>query len=97
MNTRFDAPHSRYNDVSVAQVEGAGLTVLAQNDLGEVHLAVSPDQIRVVYFQGHPEYEVVSLLKEYRREVRRYARANATTRSTRSAIFPRAPCPWWMR
>jgi homoserine O-succinyltransferase len=74
VDTRFQAPHSRYNDVSKVQVEDAGLTVLAENDLGEVHLAVSPDQFRVVYFQGHPEYDVNSLLKEYRREVRRHAR-----------------------
>ena len=31
------------------------------------------DRFRVVYFQGHPEYDTVSLLKEYKREVMRYA------------------------
>ncbi len=35
-------------------------------------MAVSPDQFRTVYFQGHPEYDYNSLLKEYRREVHRY-------------------------
>ncbi len=88
VNTRFDAPHSRYNDVSVAQVESAGLTVLAKNDVGEVHLAVSPDQIRVVYFQGHPEYEVVSLLKEYRREVRRHAKGERDAPPHPERYFP---------
>jgi homoserine O-succinyltransferase len=38
-----------------------------------VHLAVSPDGLRVVYFQGHPEYDTISLLKEYKREVMLYA------------------------
>jgi homoserine O-succinyltransferase len=37
-----------------------------------VHLAVSPDGFRMVYFQGHPEYDDVSLLKEYKREVLRF-------------------------
>ena len=37
-----------------------------------IFLAVSPDQFRIVYFQGHPEYDAVSLLKEYKREVSRY-------------------------
>ena len=37
-----------------------------------MHLAVSPDQFRIVYFQGHPEYDINSLLKEYKREVGRY-------------------------
>jgi len=72
INTRFDAPHSRYNDISRKQLEGAGLTVLAESEQGGVHMAVSPDGFRVVYFQGHPEYDANSLLKEYKREVLRF-------------------------
>jgi len=72
INTRFDAPHSRYNDISREQLENAGLTVLAESSEGGVHMAVSPDGFRVLYFQGHPEYDANSLLKEYRREVMRY-------------------------
>jgi homoserine O-succinyltransferase len=37
-----------------------------------VHMAVSPDQFRAVYTQGHPEYDANSLLKEYKREVFRF-------------------------
>jgi homoserine O-succinyltransferase len=37
-----------------------------------VHLFVSPDQFRIVYMQGHPEYDYNSLLKEYKREVMRF-------------------------
>jgi homoserine O-succinyltransferase len=72
INTRFDVPHSRFNDISRSQLEAAGLHVLAADTDGGVHLAVSPDQSRVVYFQGHPEYDSNSLLKEFKREVRRY-------------------------
>ena len=72
INTRFDAPHSRYNDISRKQLEDAGLTVLAESQEGGVHMAVSPDGFRVVYFQGHPEYDGNSLLKEYKREVLRF-------------------------
>ena len=72
INTRFDAPHSRYNDVSVEQFEQAGLTVLAESTEAGAHLAVSPDQFRAVYFQGHPEYDDISLLKEYKRELLRF-------------------------
>jgi homoserine O-succinyltransferase len=71
VNTRFEAPHSRHNDVSREQFEAAGCTVLAESDIG-VHLAVSPDQFRIVYFQGHPEYGAISLLKEFKREYNRY-------------------------
>ena len=35
-------------------------------------VAVSPDQFRAVYTQGHPEYDANSLLKEYKREVFRF-------------------------
>lgn len=72
INTRFDTPHSRYNEVSATQLDEAGLTVLASSNDAGLHLAVSPDLFRIVYFQGHPEYDAVSLLKEYKREVMRY-------------------------
>jgi len=72
INTRFDVPHSRFNDISRAQLERAGLTVLAESEEGGVHMAVSPDQFRLIFFQGHPEYDTNSLLKEYKREVFRY-------------------------
>jgi homoserine O-succinyltransferase len=72
VNTRFDAPHSRYNDISREQLEAAGLRVLVESEDAGVHLAVSPDGFRMVYFQGHPEYDAISLLKEYKREVMRY-------------------------
>ncbi len=72
INTRFDVPHSRYNDVSRAAMEAAGVAVLAESLDAGVHLAVSPDRIRFVFFQGHPEYDRQSLMKEYKREVTRY-------------------------
>ena len=72
VNTRFDAPHSRYNDISREQFESAGCHVLAESPGVGVHLAVGPDQFRTVYFQGHPEYAAISLLKECKREVHRY-------------------------
>jgi homoserine O-succinyltransferase len=72
INTRFDVPHSRYNEITRRQLENAGLTVLVESDTGGVHMAVSPDQFRMIYFQGHPEYDKNSLLKEYKRELLRY-------------------------
>lgn len=72
INTRFDAPHSRNNTVTQTQLEEQGLVVLVASDEAGVHVCTSPDQFRFVYFQGHPEYDVNSLLKEYKREVIRY-------------------------
>jgi homoserine O-succinyltransferase len=70
--TRFDVPHSRYNTITREQFEGAGFTILVESAEAGVHAAVSDDQFRRVYFQGHPEYDANSLLKEYKREVLRY-------------------------
>jgi len=70
VNTRFDVPHSRYNQISEQQFIDAGLHVLAKSKEADVHLAVSEDQFRLVFFQGHPEYDIISLLKEYKREVK---------------------------
>jgi len=72
INTRFDVPHSRYNKMSRQQFADAGLKVLVEGEKAGVHLAVSGDGIRTVYFQGHPEYDSISLLKEYKREVLRF-------------------------
>ncbi|MEK7840016.1 MAG: homoserine O-succinyltransferase [Pseudomonadota bacterium] len=74
VNTRFDVPHSRYNDISREQFEAAGLHVLVESEIAGVHLAVSEDWFRMVFFQGHPEYDTVSLLKEYKREIERFVR-----------------------
>ncbi len=71
-NTRFDVPHSRFNNVSRKQFEAAGLKVLVESEEAGVHLAVSEDLFRIVFFQGHPEYDSISLMKEYKREVGRY-------------------------
>jgi homoserine O-succinyltransferase len=72
INTRFDAPHSRFNDISKEKMQEAGLSVLVESSEVGVHMAVSPDGFRMVYFQGHPEYDAISLLKEFKREVFRY-------------------------
>ncbi len=69
VNTRFDVPHSRWNDVSRAQFDLAGVRVLVESETAGVHLAVSADGLRTVFFQGHPEYDTVSLLKEYKRDL----------------------------
>jgi homoserine O-succinyltransferase/O-acetyltransferase len=72
INTRFDVPHSRYNAITREQFQEAGLSILVESAEAGVHAAVSDDQFRRVYFQGHPEYDANSLLKEYKREVLRY-------------------------
>ncbi len=72
INTRFNVPHSRFNDISRADFDNSNLQVLIESTTAGVHLAVSEDLFRFVLFQGHSEYDRNSLLKEYRREVLRF-------------------------
>ncbi|MDH3634899.1 MAG: homoserine O-succinyltransferase [Gammaproteobacteria bacterium] len=74
INSEFDVPHSRWNTVYPQQFEASGLKILVTGDDGCVHLSTSPDGFRTVFFQGHPEYDTVSLLKEYKRDVNLYIR-----------------------
>ena len=71
VNTGFNVPHSRFNEITKEQFSDAGIKILVEGDVG-VHLGVSEDLLRVVFFQGHPEYDTISLLKEYKREIISY-------------------------
>ena len=89
INTRFDVPHSRFNQVYFEQFEQAGLHVLARSAEAGVQMAVSADGFRTVYFQGHPEYDSISLLKEYKREVGLFSLAYNKGEACEYPPFPR--------
>ncbi len=72
MNTKFDAPHSRFSQINKDQFEKAGMQILAEGHNENIHIAVSKDGFRQVCLQGHPEYDMFSLLKEYKRDVSWY-------------------------
>jgi len=66
----IDMPHSRFNEIPEDALRQCGVQILIAGDCG-VQMAVEADGRRL-YFQGHPEYEAISLLKEYKREIIRY-------------------------
>lgn len=68
VNTNFDVPHSRFNEISRSQFEQSEIKILVDSEVG-AHLCVSEDLFRIVFLQGHPEYDTISLLKEFKREV----------------------------
>lgn len=68
-----DAPHSHWYDMTSEDFETLGLSVILESEEAGVHMAVSEEDF-YVFFQGHPEYDEVSLLKEYKREVGRFYR-----------------------
>ena len=60
-------------------------------------MAVSRDQFRMVFFQGHPEYDFNSLLKEYRREIARFVHggtARTIRRTSTTTSRPTRPRLW---
>lgn len=72
INTSFHAPHSRHNAIKREQFEKHNMRILVESEEAGVHIASSQDGLRLICFQGHPEYDRVTLLKEFRRELFRY-------------------------
>ena len=64
--------HSRLNEVSKCDLENAGYEILSQSIAGEVDIFTKAMPSRFLFLQGHPEYDVQSLGREYRRDVDRY-------------------------
>ncbi len=93
INTRFDVPHSRYNQIDRSQFEVAGLPILAESKEAGVQMAVSADGFRTVYFQGHPEYDSISLLKEYKREVGLFSLARNSSHENKGEEVEYPPFP----
>ena len=90
LNTRFDGPHSHVYEMTRADVEPAGVRVLSESEEAGIYLAVSADGFRFVFFQGHPEYDRVSLAKEYKREVTRFVAGERDA-------YPRYPARYFGR
>jgi len=66
-------PHSRWNEVKAEELVASGYTLLTQAADGGVDTFVKKKaQSLFLHFQGHPEYEAETLLKEYRRDIRRF-------------------------
>ncbi len=73
-------PHSRWNEVPAAALVVHGYDVLDQSANAGVNLFVKKKgKSLFVHFQGHPEYFSQTLLKEYRRDVRRFLKQERPT------------------
>ena len=64
----FLAPHSRHTDVPVAKIrEDERLMILAESEKAGAFLTMAQDG-RQIFVMGHPEYDRVTLDKEYKRD-----------------------------
>jgi homoserine O-succinyltransferase/O-acetyltransferase len=68
-------PHSRWNELPVDALRAAGYRVLSWSAHTGADAFARDGQSLLLFFQGHPEYEDTTLLKEYRRDVGRYLNA----------------------
>lgn len=65
-------PHSRWNDLPLEQLVAAGYQVLSRSTETGADAFVKPGAHLMLCFQGHPEYEERTLLKEFQRDVGRF-------------------------
>ncbi len=68
---RFEMCHSRFNDVSAEALIRNDVEIIVSGPQVGVQLAADKN-MKMLFFQGHPEYDDISLLKEYKREVVRF-------------------------
>ena len=82
-------PHSRWNEVQAPALTASGYQVLSSSpDAGVDCFVKRRGASWFVHFQGHPEYQDLTLFKEYRRDVRRYLRGERET-------YPRTPAGYF--
>jgi homoserine O-succinyltransferase len=69
---RWQAPHSRFNTLRDADLVARGYSILSRSRAAGPDIFMKQDQALHMFFQGHPEYEATTLLREYRRDVIRF-------------------------
>ena len=69
----ISTPHSRYNELREEDLRRAGYRILTRSRQAGVDMFVKTRRnCLFVFFQGHPEYESATLLREYRRDIVRF-------------------------
>jgi len=77
--SRLQMPHSRWNEIPEEALLACGYRVLTRSEDAGVDAFVKQRKSLFVFFQGHPEYEAVTLLLEYRRDIGRFLRRETDT------------------
>jgi homoserine O-succinyltransferase/O-acetyltransferase len=65
-------PHSRYNDLPERALAACGYKILTRSAVAGVDTFAKQDGSFFLFFQGHPEYDADTLLREYRRDAARF-------------------------
>lgn len=67
-------PHSRWNELPADELRKAGYSILSSSSETGADMFIKQTRSLLIFFQGHPEYEETTLLREYRRDVGRFLR-----------------------
>lgn len=79
----IEIPHSRWNEVRAGDLSSSGYDLLTQSADAGVDLFLKKKKRSLfLHFQGHPEYGMRTLLKEYRRDIKRFLRRERETYPT---------------
>jgi homoserine O-succinyltransferase len=85
-------PHSRWNEIPEESLRAHGYEILTQSmESGVDMFAKQQTRCLFVFLQGHPEYETLSLLGEYRRDVGRFLRRESEQYPTMPRHYFREP------
>jgi len=84
----FKVSHSRFNELRESELAAAGYQILTRSDDAGVDVFARQEQSRFIFFQGHPEYDALSLQREYMRDVARFL-------SGERDDFPRIPASYF--
>ena len=85
----LETPHSRWNDLPLEALRAAGYRIVSASAQTGANVFVKESRCLHVFFQGHPEYEETTLLKEFRRDVNRFLRGEQSRYpDTPSGYFP---------
>ncbi len=72
-------PHTRWNGLETAALEYAGYDILCHSDTSGIGMFARTRGATWLFCQAHPEYAHANLLREYRRDVRRFLRRDRAT------------------
>jgi homoserine O-succinyltransferase/O-acetyltransferase len=77
-------PHSRYNGLPCQALASCGYRLLSKSADAGADTFIKEKKSLFIFFQGHPEYDPGALLREYRRDIRRFLVGERST-------FPEMP------
>jgi len=94
LDDSFMGLHSHFYDLPLKKIQDTDLEILAYNSQAGFFLASTTDT-KLVLYQGHPEYDAISLLKEYQREITNFLSGLRLTHHFQKIIFPRLQSLSW--